>query len=233
MLKGALFKLPELEKMLVTLDERAGQQQQQQQHEQHGGTARKKTGVARAKSASGTKHSGSSTPPIELEPSEQVAASSVADESRAEGSSDGVIFVHFIPPPLRKEGKSHLPWIVHSMCNGVEGCREATHVSFHSITGFSTYEGEPPEKAEGRCCACAIANHHLRGYGKVRWNGEKAVVEDDECVTGQVNGHVYMQKAKKVNKELTKAKEQIKALQQQLAAKGEPEPVANACEYSA
>jgi hypothetical protein len=57
---------------------------------------------------------------------------------------------------------AQLPWIVHS-CDG-SGCHEARHVSFHSITGFATHEGTPPEVAEGTSCGCqTIANHHLRG----------------------------------------------------------------------
>ena len=85
-----------------------------------------------------------------------------------------VLFVHFIPPPLRENGKRDLPWIVHSACHG---CREARHVNIHSIAGFSTFEGQPPEQIDGKACSCPIANHHLRGYGSVRWEGQTAIIE--------------------------------------------------------
>ena len=89
---------------------------------------------------------------------------------------DSAVFVHFIPPPLRENGKRDLPWIVHT-CDG-SGCREAKHVTFHSICGFSTFEGSPPEQADGTACDCAIANHHLRGFGRVRWErGDLAFIE--------------------------------------------------------
>ena len=45
------------------------------------------------------------------------------------------VFVHFMPPPLRKEGKHHLPWIVHT-CNK-SGCHEAKHVQFRTLSGKS------------------------------------------------------------------------------------------------
>ena len=56
---------------------------------------------------------------------------------------ESALFVHFIPPPLRARDKPDLAWIVLT-CNG-SGCREARHVNFMSVTGFSTYEGQPPE----------------------------------------------------------------------------------------
>lgn len=100
-------------------------------------------------------------------------------------SKSAVLFVHFIPPPLRSKEKKDLPWMVHT-CDG-SGCREARHVSFESVSGFSTYEGAPPEQSAGsnaQCCTCQIANHHLRGRGKVHWSGSgghDAVVESDEA----------------------------------------------------
>jgi len=77
--------------------------------------------------------------------------------SAASGGDATTLFIHFIPPPLRTHGKSHLPWIVHT-CDG-SGCFEARHVCINSVTGFSTFEGAPPEQAEGRACRCHIANH--------------------------------------------------------------------------
>jgi hypothetical protein len=51
-----------------------------------------------------------------------------ASASRLMEHAASAIFVHFIPPPLRAEGKRDLPWIVHTC---VDGCREARRVSFH------------------------------------------------------------------------------------------------------
>ena len=85
------------------------------------------------------------------------------------------IFVHFMPPPLRKPDKKDLPWIVHT-CDG-SGCYEAKHVNFNTLSGFMTYEGQPPEQAEGKACTCQISNHHLRGVGQVRWDGNVAIIE--------------------------------------------------------
>ena len=97
------------------------------------------------------------------------------DYNEPEPSPQTAVFVHFIPPPMRENGKKDLAWIVHT-CDG-SGCREARHVQFHSISGFSTFEGTPPEQTAGRACDCAIANHHLRGFGKPRWQGDVAIIE--------------------------------------------------------
>ena len=116
--------------------------------------------------------------------------------------AEAAIFVHFIPPPLRAEGKRDLPWIVHT-CTA-DGCREARRVSFHSLTGFTTYETAPPEVAEGLACNCQIANHHLRGYGRVRWEGDHAIVEDVAGGGGAtvVDGRAYLAQAKKLATQL-------------------------------
>ena len=90
---------------------------------------------------------------------------------------NAAVFVHFMPPPLRKEGKKDLPWIVHT-CDG-SGCHEAKHVSFNTLSGFQTYEGQPPEQVEGKACSCQISNHHLRGSGRVRWENMVAIIEAD------------------------------------------------------
>ena len=51
-------------------------------------------------------------------------------------------------------------------------------MTFNSICGFSTFEGAPPEQAAGTACSCPIANHHLRGFGRVRWEaGDLAIIE--------------------------------------------------------
>ena len=157
----------------------------------------------------------------------------------SEGDGETTIFIHFIPPPLRAHGKAHLPWIVHT-CDG-SGCREARHVSIASITGFSTYEGAPPEQAEGKACKCQIANHHLRGQGKVRWDGEDAIVESgsgggataaaavsglkalsrtaaaatgpaNAAMAAMVNGHAYKEQAARNSALLVEARDEIKRL---------------------
>ena len=129
------------------------------------------------------------------------------------------IFIHFIPPPLRAQGKAHLPWIVH-VCDG-SGCYEARHVSIASISGFETYEGPPPEQLEGRACRCQIANHHLRGFGRVRWDGEDAIVESAAIPTmtaadakpqAMVNGHAYKEQAARQGLLLAEARDEIKRL---------------------
>ena len=179
-------------------------------------------------------------------------------------------FVHFIPPPMRENGKKELAWIVHT-CDG-SGCREAKHVTFNSIcgrrvacasklhalrctsitvlfsssasacsdccdpsaciplrprSGFSTFEGAPPEQAEGRACSCAIANHHLRGFGKPRWEGDHAIIEHHgggnvgfgaaEAGGGggggaMVNVKAYREQARKQASQLGRAREEIKKL---------------------
>ena len=128
------------------------------------------------------------------------AAAPVAEEAAPAAATNGggAVFVHFIPPPLRQEGKKDLPWMVHC-CDG-SGCKEAKHVSFHSITGFATCEGAPPEVAEGTSCGCTtIANHHLRGFGCVRWEeGHHAIVEDEGSVLADADGRTYLNKAKKL-----------------------------------
>ena len=105
------------------------------------------------------------------------AASWPAGPDRAEdgpicaASRPAAVFVHFVPPPLRTKEAKDRPWIVHSSC----GCRVVRHVSFHGVSGFSTHEGAPPDQV----CDCQIANHHLRGFGTVRWDGLDAIVEND------------------------------------------------------
>ena len=124
---------------------------------------------------------------------------------------ESALFVHFIPPPLRSRDKPDLAWIVHT-CNG-SGCREARHVNFMSVTGFSTYEGQPPEVAEGLACGCQIANHHLRGYGTVRFEGDVAIIEDESEVSS-IDAHAYLAKAKAEAKANAQCREQIKALKE-------------------
>ena len=133
------------------------------------------------------------------------------DAASEEGAT--TLFIHFVPPALRAHGKSDLPWIVHT-CDG-SGCIEARHVSFHSVSAFSTFEGTPPEQLEGKACRCHIANHHLRGRGRVRWDGpDDAVIEND--ATGKsgamINGQAYREHAYRQAAALTQAREEIKRL---------------------
>jgi hypothetical protein len=109
-------------------------------------------------------------------------ASSHTTAPSAAERPENAVFIHFVPPPLRKAGKKDLAWIVHT-CDG-SGCYEATHVNFESVTGMSTFEGSPPEQK----CECNIANHHLRGYGRLQWecgvvHGVAKIVkpEEDAC----------------------------------------------------
>ena len=219
-LKASTYKLPELEQLLAQLDEKA-QAKQHSERTSRRAAVKGQGGVSalggkRPNSALGTKVDNSRGTAILLAAADTVAPTggvSLTSTGPPGRAAEGVIFVHFIPPPLRQEGKKHLAWIVHC-CSSADKCREAKHVSFHSVTGFSTFEGEPPEKAEGICCSCQIANHRLRGYGRVRWEGDHAIVED-EGVSANVDPHVYMRKAKGLEHELARAKEQLRALQVQ------------------
>lgn len=122
--------------------------------------------------------------------------------------SGSTVFVHFIPPPLRALTKKDLPWIVHT-CSG-SGCSEARHVTFSSAHKFSTFEGAPPEQT----CDCAIANHHLRGVGTVRWEGDHAIVEDSEVAGANVLASLaHEAEISKLGSSLSRARKQIKALQ--------------------
>ena len=145
------------------------------------------------------------------------------DYNEPEPSPQTAVFVHFIPPPMRENGKKDLAWIVHT-CDG-SGCREARHVQFHSISGFSTFEGTPPEQTAGQACDCAIANHHLRGFGKPRWQGDVAIIEHHggQNVGGgggdgandssaMVNVRAYREEARRQATQLARAREEIKKL---------------------
>ena len=151
------------------------------------------------------------------------AAHETPDYSEPEAPPHTAVFVHFIPPPMRENGKKDLAWIIHT-CDG-SGCREARHVQFHSISGFSTFEGAPPEQTEGRACDCAIANHHLRGFGRPRWVGEDAIIEHhggrnigygadavDADPRAMVNVKAYRDEARKQASQLARAREEIKKL---------------------
>jgi hypothetical protein len=99
---------------------------------------------------------------------------------------------------------------VHT-CNK-SGCHEAKHVQFRTLSGFETCEGAPAEQN----CTCTVSNHHLRGYGKVRWEGEVAIIECDGEDDGEalINGAAYRDDAKKSGEALEKAKDQIKRLKE-------------------
>jgi len=132
---------------------------------------------------------------------------SIADED------DGLLLIHFIPPPLRDNTKRDLPWIVHS--SDGSGCREAKHVSIHAVSGFETYEGQPPEQVEGLTCSCAIANHHLRGFGRVRWQGQSAIIEHSGGGGGSaVNVRAYRDDAQRQASQLSSAKTDAKKLRE-------------------
>lgn len=111
-----------------------------------------------------------SKPPLKQQASAQALAA----------AGPQLLFVHFIPPSLRKAGKDKIPWIVHSTSTSSPACaaccREATHVHFRGVQGFETYEGAALEQT----CACTIAQHHLRGTGCLRWEGDVAIIESAE-----------------------------------------------------
>lgn len=198
------YKMPEIEKVLHSLQE-LERSQQSRAKTKHPTVAKPKAAKEDAKPHS------TRAPSTTATGDSQVELLPVAETP---------IFVHFIPPPLRQQGKADLPWIVHT-CDG-SGCREARHVSFHSMTGFSTFEGQPPEQIQGVACKCQIANHHLRGYGTVRWEGEVhsalggpccAIVEDSGSAASIDQRH-YMQKAKRLQaqvKELERALHETQA----------------------
>ena len=96
----------------------------------------------------------------------------------AESTASQLLFVHFIPPSLRKAGKEKVPWIVHGTAAPVV-CREATHVHFRGVKGFETYEGAAPEQV----CPCMVAQHHLRGTGRLRWNDGVAIIESESVAS--------------------------------------------------
>jgi PHD/YefM family antitoxin component YafN of YafNO toxin-antitoxin module len=125
----------------------------------------------------------------------------------AGASGNDIIFVHFIPPPLREAGKKDLCWIVHT-CDG-SGCREVKHVSFLSLDSFSTFEGPPPDQK----CACCVAKHHLRGRGHVIWKEQtqEACIESS-AEDAQINGAAYKADAKRLTLELAKVKASLRHL---------------------
>jgi hypothetical protein len=193
-------------------------------------------GASAAAAAAAAAHPGTSTPAggdsaegdddgdasAAIVSAEEAPTMPAAPEAEAEAPPDAAIFVHFIPPPMRENGKKDLSWIVHT-CGS--GCREARHVTFNSICGFSTAEGAPPEQVEGRACSCAIANHHLRGFGRVRWEGQDAIVEHHSGGGGggvMVNVRAYRDDAKKNNVQLSRAREEIKRWTHARAARAPP-----------
>lgn len=119
------------------------------------------------------------------------------------------VFVHFMPMPLRAEGKKALPWIVHT--SDGSACLEADHVLFKTLVGFETFEGCPPDQT----CKCTVSNHHLRGFGRVRWLGATAVIEcadDDE--NRLVNVASFRDDAKRQAREVTSIRAELRRLKE-------------------
>ena len=107
--------------------------------------------------------------------------------------------------------------MVHT-CDG-DGCREARHVAIHSVSGFETCEGQPPEVGEGRACNCQISNHHLRGYGKVRWENGDAIVENDDAAASDALGVVhrqYREQSRQLREQLGASREEMRRLREQI-----------------
>ena len=80
------------------------------------------------------------------EPSPAKEAATPKEATSEKKKPSDVLYVHFIPPPLREPSKKHLPWIVHT-CDGKTGCKEAKHVLFKTLSGFET-------------CACGLFTAH-------------------------------------------------------------------------
>lgn len=130
------------------------------------------------------------------------------------------VFVHFMPLPLRAEGKKKLPWIVHT--SDGSACLEASHVLFKTLVGFETFEGCPPDQT----CKCTVSNHHLRGHGRVRWEGATAVIEcadDDE--NKLINVASFRDDAKRQAKEMSAHRSELRRVKEEcdkaLAANGQ------------
>jgi hypothetical protein len=126
-------------------------------------------------------------------------------------ASGAPVFVHFMPLPLRAEGKKNLPWIVHT--SDGSGCHEADHVLFKTLIGFETFEGCPPDQGS---CKCTVSNHHLRGHGRVRWEGATAVIEcadDDE--NKLVNVASFRDDAKRQAREVTSIRADLRRLKEE------------------
>jgi hypothetical protein len=97
-------------------------------------------------------------------------------------------------------------------------------VSFNSIVGFSTFEGQPPEQVAGQTCKCPIANHHLRGYGLARWEGQDAFIEHHDSGSGgmaMVNMRAYREEARKQAGQLAHARADVKQLREALRSSAE------------
>jgi hypothetical protein len=61
------------------------------------------------------------------------------EEEAAEPPAKRVLFIHFIPPPLRENGKRDLPWIVHS-CDGCRECAPLTSALLYLASLLSLAE---------------------------------------------------------------------------------------------
>ena len=113
--------------------------------------------------------------------------------------------------------------------------RRARHVSFNSIVGFSTFEGQPPEQIAGQACKCPIANHHLRGYGVSRWEGQDAFIEHHESDSGgmaMVNVRAHRDEIRKQAAQLTGARAEVKRLREALRESAEKLDEANSVQVT-
>ena len=132
--------------------------------------------------------------------------------------AENAVFVHFIHRHYVQRARRTFV-IVHT-CG--YGCYECRRVSFHSVSGFTTYETAPPEVAEGLACGCQIANHHLRGYGKVRIEpNEHVIIEDVGGCAANVDGRVYMKQAKQLSAQLKAAQGELREMRRKVMDKKE------------
>ena len=75
---------------------------------------------------------------------------------------------------------------------------------------------------------CQIANHHLRGYGHVRWENDHAIVEDVCGGAANIDGRVYMQQAKKLAAQL----KVMRATERELRLRQRPDHEATAIPFA-
>uniref|UniRef100_A0A7S3G740 Uncharacterized protein n=1 Tax=Palpitomonas bilix TaxID=652834 RepID=A0A7S3G740_9EUKA len=78
---------------------------------------------------------------------------------------DHPLFVHF--QPMKDKLAAGVPWIIHSP----QGCFQANHVFFESVSFMATAEVRPADAY----CSCGISNHHLAVHGRVRFESSKDV----------------------------------------------------------
>ena len=65
-------------------------------------------------------------------------------------------------------------------------------------------------KHGGCSCGANIANHHLRGFGRLRWEAQcHAIVEDEDSVLAMADGRTYLAKSKRLEKEVRELQQRL------------------------